>query len=74
MIGKLANQLHPNWPAELQDPKIVTNDTSMTRMNDAGVAGLHSGMQVNARTSTDAQGHQVASFISIAPPAAAAAH
>lgn len=49
---------------------VVTNDTSMTRMNDVGVAGLHAGEQVNARTSTDAQGHQTALFVAIAAPAA----
>lgn len=49
---------------------IVNGDTSMTRMNDVGVAGLHAGLQVNARTSTDAQGHQTALFVAIAAPAA----
>ncbi len=44
---------------------VVSNATSMTRMTDAGVAGLHEGEQVSARTTTDADGHQVATFILI---------
>jgi len=49
---------------------LVKQDTVITKMKDVGVVGLKAGLQVNAMTTSGANGKPTASFILIgAPPA-----
>jgi len=48
---------------------VVTTDTRITKMADVGVAGLKPGVNVNAMTTTGADGKPKATFISIDPAA-----
>ena len=48
---------------------IVGKDTAMTRMVDVGVSGLKPGLEVNANTTTGANGKPMATFVMITTPA-----
>jgi hypothetical protein len=44
---------------------VVTKDTTVTRMIDVGVAGLKPGTNVNAMTTSGADGKPAATYISV---------
>ncbi len=50
---------------------LVKQDTVITRMKEVGVAGLKAGLEVNAMTSSGADGKPTATFILIGPAPAA---
>lgn len=46
---------------------LVKRDTAISKMKEVGVAGLKTGLRVNARTTSGANGKPTATFILIAP-------